>query len=675
MKKLFMCMIISIAMIVSSATADIITNSFGDFVSNQANGWGTTFTPGIGTIDPAITLPQTLYLTEWTFAKTSSGGGTTAGDVYLVIFSELDPYAMDETNIIGTSTTTVDMAAATNGSQVTWQFANIALDKDTQYALMFSSTPDHTGILMSQGLELEVGNPYTGGGFIRVNNTANDWDPDYLAKYSTGTEPALVSPANGATLVNVEQNVAWSAPPTGTTTGYNVYYSSIADPNIGEDFTSINVESNVLAADLNPAGNLEFNTVYSWYVESIQGTKISASPVWTFTTAPATPVVTVDPSPATIPQGQSYTFTVDGLNQTSYQWLKNGAEIDGATEQNLIISDATIDDEGFYSCLLINDTKPLGQESASAGLWIQRLVAQWTFEDDSLVDISGNSWDGIPMKHDPNTADNVDYPADITYGPGLKENSRAMLLNTRLGTTEEPGEFFAAQVKIPDSGTYFNFVPQGLTAVIWFKEIGTVYNNNTTLISKHTYGIADDPETAIDETIVRSGWAMNTSRANGFAPWSIFRGSNYPQPYSGYAVNDDQWHMAVLTSEPGQETNPDTGITTPIITNSIYVDGVARNTVTGYNPVLIQNPLDLIIGNDEHTPSYGGLAIAAYDEVRIYNYALDYVTIAQEYANVTDTTVCTGPVEFDINGDCIVNLGDFAIFVSEWMLSGWVAPQ
>jgi len=162
------------------------TNSHGDFVADNASGWGFTFTPSIGVIDPPETvIPQTVYLLDWTFRTSSKGTGFTPGDAYLCIFSELDPDLMDATNFIGSSTNTINFVEEGANAMVTWQFDGPALDKDTEYALMFSRTSDETGIKFEQAVEIDAGDPYSGGGWIRVDNKANDWDPDYLATYST----------------------------------------------------------------------------------------------------------------------------------------------------------------------------------------------------------------------------------------------------------------------------------------------------------------------------------------------------------------------------------------------------------------------------------------------------------------------------------------------------------
>lgn len=183
----FMSRICMVILLISTAAgATPFTSGFGTFSDDRANGWGQTFTPGVGLIEPEdLELPQTVYLLGWTYKTSDSGFGQTAGDVYLAIFSELDPDEMNASNLLGVSSTAVDMAAAGNGVLVTWAFDGIPLDKETQYALMFSSTPDASGIFRSQAVVMSTGDPYPGGGWIRVDDIANDWGPHYRAAYMT----------------------------------------------------------------------------------------------------------------------------------------------------------------------------------------------------------------------------------------------------------------------------------------------------------------------------------------------------------------------------------------------------------------------------------------------------------------------------------------------------------
>ena len=90
------------------------TDSFGDFISNHASGLGTTFTPAKATLggDVPDPLPQTVYLTDWTYAKSSSGYGTESGrEAYLAVFSALTLAGMNADTLLGVSTNYVDMVA------------------------------------------------------------------------------------------------------------------------------------------------------------------------------------------------------------------------------------------------------------------------------------------------------------------------------------------------------------------------------------------------------------------------------------------------------------------------------------------------------------------------------------------------------------------------------------
>lgn len=59
-----------------------------------------------------------------------------------------------------------------------------------------------------------------------------------------------------------------------------------------------------------------------------------------------------------------------------------------------------------------------------------------------------------------------------------------------------------------------------------------------------------------------------------------------------------------------------------------------------------------------------------YDEVKIYNYARSAAQIAQEYATVTGTAICSSAPTYDLDGDCIVGLGDLSLLASEWLSGG-----
>lgn len=188
MKKVAVLMM---AMIVAAVAPALTTQSYGDFDDNQAGGAGFVFTPDLGqyteTGDP---MPQTAYLMSWTYAKSSSGYGG-AAQTFLSVYTY--NAAAGYGTILGTSTNYIDFPAAANLSLLTWEFNGIALDKDTQYALMFV---DQTGAITSGGVELDTTNPTTNG-FIqsgRVTVNQPNWEAHFSATYSDVIpEPATLA--------------------------------------------------------------------------------------------------------------------------------------------------------------------------------------------------------------------------------------------------------------------------------------------------------------------------------------------------------------------------------------------------------------------------------------------------------------------------------------------------
>jgi hypothetical protein len=68
------------------------------------------------------------------------------------------------------------------------------------------------------------------------------------------------------------------------------------------------------------------------------------------------PVITVQPSNQTVLYQGTATFSVTATSGTSmtYQWLKNGNDISGATSSTYVITDAQTTDAGSYSVVLVN---------------------------------------------------------------------------------------------------------------------------------------------------------------------------------------------------------------------------------------------------------------------------------------------------------------------------------
>lgn len=102
------------------------------------------------------------------------------------------------------------------------------------------------------------------------------------------------------------------------------------------------------------ATNLAATTYYRAVVQS--GVCAAANSTPATVTIYTAPVVTTEPvSSQLIATGNTVTLTVSGTNISSYQWMKNDADISGATSATLSLSPLTVNDGGVYK-LKMNNT-------------------------------------------------------------------------------------------------------------------------------------------------------------------------------------------------------------------------------------------------------------------------------------------------------------------------------
>ena len=456
------------------------------------------------------------------------------------------------------------------------------------------------------------------------------------------------SPGNGASSEAIDTDLIWSAPETHIPTDYTLYLRA-NDPNFvvpGNLIDGVSVTPATPTTTYAPP-SLAYDTEYFWRVDDTDGVTLYTGAVWSFTTAPEVPEVTLDPVSQTVESGTDVTFTIEHLRGTSMQWFKDDAAISGATDVSYVVVNAQIADEAYYHCEVYNDAAPAPDAdpaavSTTALLMTERIVAKYEFEG-NLDDSNGSVdvYNGVVI--DPNTANTS--PADVAYGTGII-GGQALALNIGTGDVE------TGCVAVPGTEDVFDFYPQGLTVSAWIKATaGSSYMN---IASKY-----DSPGYA--------GWVMNVTGGAGnavFAIRSITASTDGP-------VGDDAWHLITATYNSTSTEQ------------KMYVDGLLKATKTG-TPNAPGNIQTLKIGAQGYnlalgtiTTSFAGLI----DDLKIYSYAVDPIDIAVEYTTATGATICIDGVglEFDIAGptvdpvtgdpvpDCIVNLYDFAVFVENWM--------
>lgn len=125
------------------------TSKAATIISQTAN--GASASSGSGNYGQSFEVDSSLadtLLNSFSLTKGGSGGGTTTGfiDVYTLgtaVFNDLNFGTGAETanlTFLGSSTNSIDTAAATTGTLLTWNFANITLPTNEAIFLVFSDT-------------------------------------------------------------------------------------------------------------------------------------------------------------------------------------------------------------------------------------------------------------------------------------------------------------------------------------------------------------------------------------------------------------------------------------------------------------------------------------------------------------------------------------------------------
>jgi hypothetical protein len=119
-------------------------------------------------------------------------------------------------------------------------------------------------------------------------------------------------------------------------------------------------------------------------------------------------------------------------------------------------------------------------------------------------------------------------------------------------------------------------------------------------------------------------------------------------------LGKDEWvHVAATVDEDG---------------GHIYINGVPAASGPWYFGPEVDDPIYIGRGL-----TADWLWPGALDDVRIYSYGLNRFEVADLYYAVTSENVCVDDYasEWDTNGDCRVNIDDFATVAAEWLKCGW----
>lgn len=400
-----------------------------------------------------------------------------------------------------------------------------------------------------------------------------------------------------------------------------------------------------------PAGSaweLRRGTSYEWCVveavDGYTGAQIDdplidydpnniVSPIAFFRTEPAVPLINVQPESVFSKNGDDTVFTVtatDPLGGTlSYQWRDPADAVIGSDSPMLTISSTTLADEGDYYCIVSNAQGSTSSDAAS--LTLKRLIGQW-FVDGATTDSSGNGNDANAV----NGPIVVDGPLDGTSAIQFNGSDQYATVTIDETLNQYKDQYtIAFWVRNDDAPVAGRFIIYGN----YYDDADASYGR------AHIYPSLTDPPTL-----------------------------NFRMPNKASGTNEiismppNEWiHVAAVYDGTGIYLYENGELSSA---PSVSGDFSGRLIDVLGEPISFGCRIQRLGGVD--TPSLffkGSMA-----DVRVYNYGMDRWEAAGLYSGITGEDVCVENPAMDLNNDCVVDLYEFSVLASDWLVDNNVRP-
>lgn len=292
------------------------------------------------------------------------GATSTSLDLGNVALDDAGSYDVVVTNVVGQATSDAALltvnAAPSIGTQP--QSQTVVVGAEVTFSVVASGTPAPSFQWRNDGVDIDgaTGNSYT----IASATLADAATYDVVVTNSAGSETS-----SGAALT-VNQAPAITTQPQSSTVevGTNVTLSVAATGTPAPTFqwkkdgSPINGATNASLA----LGTVELADAGSYTVDvsNVVGTATSTAAVLTVQEGPA---ITTQPISKTVNLGTSVTFSVvaTGTPAPTYQWRKDGQNIDGETGSSLDLGTVELADAGTYTVAVSNDVDTVVSDSAN----------------------------------------------------------------------------------------------------------------------------------------------------------------------------------------------------------------------------------------------------------------------------------------------------------------------
>jgi hypothetical protein len=570
---------------------------------------------------------------------------------------------------------TYDGNANTPGNlKLYWTALGTATSAQQVGSTTFNLTADLTGTVMSR---FAIGNELRTTGGIGTENFEGLIDEVRISKIArTPGDMMLRSstpwarnpvPVNGQKLVDpaVTTKVAWNTAELAGVTGHYLYLVE-GEPNMAVNPTVITDLTEPIEASIS---GLKTDKVYYWRVdESINNSAPAdantvTGPVWFFETVKSVPAITANPRNVSLNASETAVFSAkfDSLTTPTASWYKVGTPDvllgsqtgtgtktsgdftvavtslgGGSFAATLSVANVEISDEAYYYCSVTNGSSET-KTTLSAGLTVKRLVAHYPFD--------GNANDAAGTVHgtlrgEPN---DISLPGFITGVPNLGQAIEFDGTQYVQLTTEA----------YPKSGLGAGL--EAGTIACWVR-VNTFNTATAMILGTHNDGTGPGCQMWLAGT---NGQQINFRlRQNAGDADMPYVSGTAAAPLAG----DGQWHLIAATYEKGS-------------VGQLYLDGLPFGATDTYTSSPAFEPWDypMIIGANNNRGVVTDFLDGAIDDVKVFNYRLTGLEIADMYlVGKPDASLCLKPYEnaFDYDGNCRVDLADFATFASHWLSCG-----
>ena len=215
------------------------------------------------------------------------------------------------------------------------------------------------------------------------------------------------------------------------------------------------------------------------------------------------------------------------------------------------------------------------------------------------------------------------------------------------------------------------FVDGGLAADFYVEDANAIEVENNDMLTTSNFTISLWANVAAGSSGYRavissrneppqSGFMIYATAGNIWQLWTG-TGSGWQSVGSSPVAQDEWTHIVATFEATAIDGDSLTGI------KRIYINGALSDEQTAgtYLPNEI-SPLLIGAGANE-VPRHNYFFDGQIDDVQIYSYAMDPVEVAYLFSGVTGDWVCMDKPVYDLDGDCVVGLGDLLRFAEEWV--------